>query len=184
MKRTVCLLAGLWSLLCGLTFANQNTTMETKTLVACFSATGTTRAVAQQIAELTGADLFEIVPAEPYTSSDLNWRNEQSRSSMEMADPKARPAMAKPSPDMSRYDTVYLGFPIWWDLPPRIIQTFIEQTALKGKTIIPFATSGSSTISHSVHFLIKTYPSLQIHEGRLLNQATPQTLRAWLKIAN
>ena len=118
MKRTVCLLAGLWSLLCGLTFANQNTTMETKTLVAYFSATGTTRAVAQQIAELTGADLFEIVPAEPYTSSDLNWRNEQSRSSVEMADPKARPAMAQPSPDMSRYDTVYLGFPIWWGPAP------------------------------------------------------------------
>ena len=144
MKRTVCLLAGLWSLLCGLTFANQNTTMKaSKSLVAYFSATGTTRAVAQQIAELTGADLFEIAPANPYTSSDLNWRNEQSRSSVEMADPKARPAMAQPSPDMSRYDTVYLGFPIWWDLPPRIIQTFIEQTALKGKTIIPFATSAA-----------------------------------------
>ena len=97
MKRTVCLLAGLSSLLCGLTFANQNTTMETKTLVAYFSATGTTRAVAQQIAELTGADLFEIAPANPYTSSDLNWRNEQSRSSVEMADSKARPAMAQPS---------------------------------------------------------------------------------------
>lgn len=185
MKRTIYLLAGFCCLLNGITFAQTNTTMKTsKSLVAYFSATGTTSAVAQQIAELTGADLFEIAPAHPYTSSDLNWRNEQSRSSVEMADPKARPAMAQPSPDMSRYDTLYLGFPIWWDLPPRIIQTFIEQTALKGKTIIPFATSGSSTISHSVHFLVKTYPSLQIHEGRLLNQATPQTLRAWLKIAN
>ena len=114
MKQTVCLLAGFCCLLNGITFAQTNTTMKTsKSLVAYFSATGTTRAVAQQIAELTGADLFEIVPAEPYTSSDLNWRNEQSRSSVEMADPKARPAMAQPSPDMSRYDTVYLGFPIW-----------------------------------------------------------------------
>lgn len=158
--------------------------METKTLVAYFSATGTTRAVAQQIAELTHADVYEIAPAVPYTSADLNWRNEQSRSSVEMADPMSRPAMAQPSPDMSRYDTVYIGFPIWWDLPPRIIQTFVEHTALGGKTIIPFATSGSSTISNSVHFLIKTYPSLQIHEGRLLNHATPQTLRAWLNVAN
>ena len=184
MKRTICLLVGLWSLLCGLTFANQNTTMETKTLVAYFSATGTTRAVAQQIAELTHADVYEIAPAVPYTSADLNWRNDQSRSSVEMADPMSRPAMAQPLPDMSRYDTVYIGFPIWWDLPPRIIQTFVEHTALEGKTIIPFATSGSSTISNSVHFLIKTYPSLQIREGRLLNHATLQDLRTWLKVAN
>ncbi|MGN0234961.1 MAG: flavodoxin [Paludibacteraceae bacterium] len=184
MKRIICLVAGLWCLLSGLTFANQNTTMETKTLVAYFSATGTTRAVALQIAEISGAEVYEITPAVPYSPADLNWRNEQSRSSVEMADPAARPALAEQALDINRYDTVYLGFPIWWNLPPRIIQTFVERFPLQGKTIIPFATSGSSTISNSVHFLIKTYPSLQISEGRLLNHATPQDIRAWLKVAN
>ena len=115
-----------------------------KALVVYFSATGTTKGVAQRLAGAIGADIFEIVPAQPYTDADLNWRNKQSRSSVEMADRKSRPAIAKAAPDLAAYKTVFVGFPIWWYREPSIIDTFVESNAeaLDGKTVVPFATSG------------------------------------------
>lgn len=141
-----------------------------KTLVVYFSATGTTARAAQRIARETGADLYEIRPAKAYGAADLDWRNARSRSSVEMNDPKARPALAAPAADLSDYEVVYLGYPIWWDMAPRVVQTFLENHDLKGKRIIPFATSGSSGIANSVSELRKAYPELDWREGRLMNR--------------
>ena len=114
-----------------------------KSLVAYFSPTGSTKAVASTLAEAIGADLFEIVPEVPYKPGDLNWMDKNARSTIEMNAPDARPAIAK-QPDVSAYDKIYVGFPIWWYVAPRIINTFLEGCELSGKTIIPFATSGGS----------------------------------------
>lgn len=182
MKNNLCItLLMLCLTLSSLSFSQ--TTMHTshKTIVAYFSATGTTRAVAEQIAKQTNATLCEIAPLAPYTAADLDWHNERSRSSIEMNDVKARPAMIPIQADIAVCDTLYLGYPIWWDLAPRIINTFIETCSLEGTTIIPFATSGSSTIGNSVCELKKTYPALHIQQGRLLNNASEQTIRNWIK---
>ena len=112
-----------------------------KTLVAYFSATGVTERVAKMIADVTGADLYRITPEQPYTAADLDWRNEQSRSSLEMKDPSSRPAIAGKMEDIKTYDVIYLGFPIWWYTAPTIINTFIESNDLHGISIVPFATS-------------------------------------------
>ena len=113
-------------------------------LVAYFSASGRTARLAQTIAQAAQADLYEIRPAQPYTSADLNWHDAHSRSSVEMKDPACRPAIAGDLPDLSRYDTIFVGFPIWWYQAPRIIETFLESYDLSGKTIVPFCTSGGS----------------------------------------
>ncbi len=131
-------------------------TMNAKTLVAYFSATGVTKAAAEQIAAEQNADLWEIVPNEPYTAADLDWRNDQSRSSIEMKDPAERP-MIKMCTDISSYDTIYLGFPIWWNTCPRIINSWIDNNDLTGKRIILFYTSGSSTIDGALNDLRTTY---------------------------
>ena len=123
-----------------------------KTLVAYFSATGTTERAARKIAASTGGDLYEITPETEYSSANLNWNDRQSRSSVEMADPEARPVMKGPKADVSGYDTIYIGYPIWWDLAPRIINTFIESHNLGGKTIIPFATCPSACMSGFFRF--------------------------------
>ena len=115
-----------------------------KRLVAYFSCTGTTAKVAETLAESIGADIFEIEPAVPYTAADLDWRDNTSRSSVEMNDPHSRPAVASKRDNMADYDTVLVGFPIWWYVAPTIINTFLESYDLQGKTIIPFATSGGS----------------------------------------
>lgn len=184
MKRLIIIIGALSCLLGGGLFAQtqKTNTMNTvnKTLVAYFSATGTTRSVAEKIAAVAGADLCEIAPAVRYTNADLDWRNDRSRSSIEMADKKSRPAMQPVKIDMQTYDTVYLGFPVWWDVAPRIINTFIETCSLQGKTVILFATSGSSTITNSMADLRKTYPDLNITGGKLLNNSTEKTIRRWL----
>lgn len=146
-------------------------TMEAKTLVAYFSATGTTKAAAEKIAKEQKATLWEIEPAEKYTAADLDWRNKQSRSSIEMADPESRPAI-KQCTDIQPYDVIYVGYPIWWGICPRIINTWIDNNLaqLEGKTLIPFATSGSSTIEQSVEYLRKTYPTLTWKDGKLCNK--------------
>ena len=118
-------------------------------LVAYFSATGTTKKVAEELAELEPADLFEIVPKQPYTAEDLDWRNETSRSSVEMNDPNARPEMLDTVASMSAYDTIFLGFPIWWGREPSIVDTFLDAHDLKGKTIVPFCTSGGSGMGNT-----------------------------------
>ena len=143
--------------------------VESKTMVVYFSATGTTKAAAQKIAKEQNAVLWEIEPAEKYTAADLDWRNKQSRSSIEMADPSARPAI-KQCTNIQPYDTFYVGYPIWWGICPRIIDSWLENNLpqLEGKTLIPFATSGSSGIEQSVDYLRKTYPGLKWEDGKLI----------------
>ena len=153
-----------------------------KALVVYFSATGTTKGVAQRLAGAIGADIFEIVPAQPYTDADLNWRNKQSRSSVEMADRKSRPAIAKAAPDLTGYKTVFVGFPIWWYREPSIIDTFIESNAeaLAGKTIVPFATSGGSGMGDSSANLQALAPKAKVTEGRRFRASVDaDTLKAW-----
>ena len=150
------------------------------TLVAYFSASGTTAQAAKTLAEATGADLFEIEPEAPYTAADLNWNDRRSRSSREMADEKCRPAVAGDALDMSRYDTVFLGFPIWWYVEPRIIDTFLEAHDFSGKTIVPFATSGGSGLGRAPERVAALAPGATVTEGRLLNgRPSSDDLRAW-----
>ena len=115
-----------------------------KKLVAYFSASGTTKEAAERLAKAAGADLFEIKPTIPYTSADLNWMDKESRSSVEMNDPDSRPEIAETMPNMADYNTVFIGFPIWWYVAPHIIHTFLESYDFTGKTLVPFATSGGS----------------------------------------
>ena len=152
-----------------------------KTLVAYFSATGTTERVAKMLAEVAGADLYRIEPETPYTAADLDWNDKNSRSTLEMHDPKSRPAIKGRCERMADYDIVYIGFPIWWYTAPTIINTFIESYDLKGKTLIPFATSGGSTIKKSADDLKKAYPELSWGTARLLNGATRQTIEQFVK---
>lgn len=154
--------------------------VNAKTLVAYFSATGTTKAVAQDLARVGGFDLWEIEAFEPYTEADLDWRNKQSRSSLEMSDLEERPTI-RICTDLRPYDTIYLGFPIWWGICPRIIQSWVENNLLDGKKLIPFATSGSSTIDKAVQFLHDTYPQYNWQNGKLLNEYTDKTLKEWIK---
>lgn len=145
--------------------------MNAKTLVAFFSATGTTKLAAKTLAAQNDAVLWEIEPAERYTSADLDWRNPQSRSSVEMNDPEERPTI-KQCTNVTPYDTIYLGFPIWWGICPRIINSWLDnnEPQLQGKVMIPFATSGSSGIEEAEDYLRKTYPSLTWQKGLLLNK--------------
>lgn len=153
-----------------------------RALVAYFSATGTTARAARTLAEAVGADLFEIVPEQPYTAADLNWNDKNSRSSREMADEKCRPAVAGDSPDMSRYDTVFVGFPIWWYVEPRIVDTFLEAHDLSGKTVVPFATSGGSGLGKAPQRMATLAAGATVTEGRLLNgNHGADELRAWAK---
>ena len=137
-------------------------------LVAYFSASGVTESAARQLAEVTGAELHEIAPAEPYSSADLDWTNKKSRSTVEMNDGASRPALAEPRTDLTAYDTVYIGFPIWWGVAPHAVNTFIENNDLAGKTVVVFATSGGSGLSPAVRDLKKKYPALDIREGKLI----------------
>ena len=154
-------------------------TLTSKTLVAYFSATGTTRAVAEIIAAEKQADLFEIEPKEVYTDADLDWTDESSRSTVEMKDTLCRPEMKAAEKDFSAYDTLYVGYPIWWGVAPRIINTFLDGLDLTGKTVIPFATSGGSGVEQSVEALKKEYPAAHVLEGLLLND--PSQVAASIK---
>ena len=150
------------------------------TLVAYFSATGTTAHAAKALAEAIAANLFEIVPEQPYSAADLNWNDKNSRSSQEMADEKCRPAIAGDAPEMSDYDTVFLGFPIWWYVEPRIVDTFLEAHDFSGKTIVPFATSGGSGLGKAPQRMATLTPGATVTEGRLLNgRLDADDLRAW-----
>ena len=153
---------------------------ENKPLVAYFSATGTTAKAARIIADVTGGTLYEITPTQAYTSADLDWNDRRSRSSVEMNDPQSRPEMKDTEIDMAAYSVVFIGYPIWWDLAPRIINTFIESQDLTGKTIVPFATSGGSGINNSVRELKRAYPGLKWQDGRLLNGTSRSTVQNWV----
>ena len=143
--------------------------MSGRALIVYFSASGTTARVARKIADATGADLYEIRPAQPYTEADLDWTDKKSRSTVEMNDRSCRPAMAEPVPDMSQYDTILVGFPIWWYVEPRIVDTFLDSCDLSGKTVIPLATSGGSGIDRAESNLRSNYPRANWGRGRLLN---------------
>lgn len=174
MKKILMVLSAVFV---GLTaFAQQG---ANKVLVVYFSASGTTAAAAAKLAEATGGELLEIEPEKRYTAADLDWRNEQSRCYVEMHDLKYRPAIKKTEVKMSDYDTVYIGFPIWWNIAPTIVNTFIEAHDLKGKTVVPFATSGGSTIDNSVKELKKAYPAIDWQEGKLLNRMDVTAIREW-----
>jgi flavodoxin len=147
----------------------QNNNNMKKTLVAYFSATGTTKAAAEQLAKEKNADLFEIIPEQKYTTADLDWTNKQSRSSVEMKDLSSRPAVSSHIDNIDQYDTIYIGFPIWWYTAPTIINTFIEAYDFSGKVLGAFATSGGSTITKSANDLKKAYPQYTWLEGRLMN---------------
>lgn len=137
-----------------------------KILVAYFSATGSTATVAKHLAKVLHGDLFEIAPKVPYTPADLNWTDRNSRSSVEMRDPDCRPAMLSPVPKTQSYDVIFLGFPIWWYREPSIIDTFIENCDLTGKTIVPFVTSGGSELGPSGENIQKFAPQAIIQKGR------------------
>lgn len=154
---------------------------DKKVLVAYFSASGVTRGVAQQLAEVTGGTLHEIKPEQLYTDADLDWRNRQSRSSVEMQDKSSRPAITDKLSDMKDYSVVYVGFPIWWNTCPTIINTFMEAYDFQGKTVIPFATSGSSSIKKACEDLKAAYPSINWMEGKLLNRVSKDDLKKWVE---
>ncbi len=161
----------------------QNTQEEVKmkTLVAYFSATGTTKALAEKISEVTGGDLYEIKPETPYTSADLDWTVKTSRSSVEMADKASRPAIQKDLEGTENYGTIYIGFPVWWYTAPTIINTFIEAYDLSGKTVVFFATSGGSTIDKANAEFKTAYPNIKWVDGKVLNRATLEDVKAWIE---
>ena len=177
MKRTILAAAAV---LLTLTACGQNNNKEMKTLVAYFSATGTTEAVAKDLAEVAGATLYEIKPEVKYTAADLDWRDKQSRSSVEMNDKSSRPAIVKDLADADSYDVIYIGFPIWWYTAPTIINTFIETYGFAGKTVIFFATSGSSGIEGADKQFHAQYPDINWKAGKLLNRASKETIQAWV----
>lgn len=152
-----------------------------KKLVAYFSASGTTKKTAQMVADAAGADLYEITPKEAYTSADLNWMDKKSRSSVEMNDKKFRPEIVDNNVDISNYDTIILGFPIWWYVAPTIINTFLEKHDFSGKKIVLFATSGGSGFGNTVKELKPSAPSAQFVEGKILNNANKQEIEKWVK---
>ncbi|MDR3730190.1 MAG: flavodoxin [Oscillospiraceae bacterium] len=145
-----------------------------KTLIAYFSASGVTAGAAREMADAIGADLYEICPAAPYTDADLNWMDKKSRSTLEMNDPACRPAIASQVERMEQYDTVFVGFPVWWYVEPRIVDTFLESYDFTGKTMIPFATSGGSGISKAEKSLREHCPGGNWKKGRLVNSGAAE----------
>ena len=155
-----------------------------KVLVAYFTASGgnVTGKVAERLAEAVGGDLFEIVPETLYTAEDLDWRNKESRSTIEMQDRNSRPPIASKVEDMAQYDTVFVGFPVWWYREPSIIDTFIEQYDFTGKTVVPFATSGGSKIGETGKNLKELAPDAKVEEGlRFAADVTVEELKDWAK---
>ena len=151
-------------------------------LVAYFSASGETARLARTIAEVTGGDLFEIQPEVAYTAADLNWNDKHSRSTVEMNDAGSRPAIADEVADMEQYDTVFVGFPIWWYQAPRIIETFLESYDLAGKRVIPFATSGGSGMGKTAEILKASCPGAAMDNGRRLSsRESAASVRKWVE---
>ena len=152
-----------------------------KALVTYFSASGVTKGVAERLAKIANADLVEIIPEKRYTSADLDWRDKNSRSSVEMKDLNSRPAIANHIDNIADYQTVYIGFPIWWYTAPTIINTFIEAHDLSGKNVVLFATSGGSTIDKAAKDLQEKYPEIHFVGSALLNSPSDEDLKAIVK---
>ena len=161
-------------------YAEEDDSMK-KRLVAYFSAGGTTKKVAEMIANCANADLIEITPKTPYTERDLNWMDKKSRSSIEMSDKTYRPELLDIDIDMNTYHEIILGFPIWWYVAPTIINTFLEKYDLTGRKIVLFATSGGSGFGNTVKELQPSAPGAEIVEGKLLNRANKQEIENWVK---
>ena len=154
-----------------------------KTLVTYFSASGVTRKTAEALAKLLEADLFEITPAELYTAEDLDWRNKQSRSTLEMADPDCRPATVGEVENFDQYDTVFVGFPIWWGREPSVVDTFLDAYDFTGKKIVPFATSGGSGIGKTAERIQSIVgEGVTVNEGqRLGGEISEEDLKLWME---
>ena len=151
-----------------------------KTLVAYFSASGVTKKLAQTLAEATGADLFAIEPTVPYTKADLNWMDKQSRSTIEMQNPASRPEIAGTCKNIADYDTVFVGFPIWWYVAPTIVNTCLESCDVTGKTVGPFDTSGGSGMGGTNKALAQSCKGARLLEGKVFRSSTDaQALRKW-----
>ena len=156
-------------------------TAVNRTLVVYFSATGTTKGIAERLASITGADIYEIVPTEPYTSNDLNYNDSSTRATREQNNPAARPAISGTVAYMADYDVIYLGYPIWWGQAPKIMYTFVESNDLSGKTIVPFCTSGSSGIGSSAANLSKSAPGAVWMDGKRFGGGVSDAdLQAWI----
>lgn len=152
-----------------------------KKLVAYFSASGITKRLAVNLAEVAGADLFEIVPEQPYTQNDLNWNDPNSRSSVEMkGDRTFRPAVASKVQNMDAYDVVFVGFPIWWYVAPTVINTFLEQYDFAGKTIVPFATSGGSGMGNTNVELAPSCPGATLVQGKVFPSFNKSQMKSWI----
>ena len=152
-----------------------------KRLVAYFSASGTTKKAAEMIASAVDADIYEIVPKQPYSKADLNWMDKKSRSSVEMSDKKYRPEIADANAHIDEYDEIILGFPIWWYVAPTIINTFLESYDFSGKKIILFATSGGSGFGNTVSELKISAPYAVIAEGKVFHRVVKQEITEWVK---
>ena len=189
MKNIMLIIIGIIIVSAGVVFAFNNTKTNDDTpankniLVAYFSATGTTKRVAQNLAKATGGDLYEIKPVKAYTSADLNWQDSNSRSSVEMNDPKSRPEIVTGDLSIENYDTIYLGFPIWWGTAPKVVHTFLEKYDFSGKEIIIFATSGSSGLGNTANTLEQSVSkTATIIEGDVLNSnPSVEDLKQWVK---
>ena len=190
MKKIMLIILGILIVSTGVVFAFNSTTKantDTPTnkniLVAYFSATGTTKRVAENLAKATGGDLYEIKPVKTYTSADLNWHDGNSRSSVEMNDPKSRPEIVTGDLSFENYDTIYLGFPIWWGTAPKVVHTFLEKYDFSGKKIIIFATSGSSGLGNTANTLKQSVSkTAAIIEGDVLNSnPSAENLKQWVK---
>jgi flavodoxin len=165
--------------------ADTNASTGADTIVVYFSATGTTKGVAERIASVTNADVFELIPAEPYSDADLNWNDPNSRTTIEMNDPDVRPAIANDTVDLNGYTTVYIGYPIWWGDAPRMMSTFVEAHDFSGKTVIPFCTSGSSPIGRSGSNLASQAGSGNwLKGGRLDADISESELTDWINSVN
>lgn len=155
------------------------------TLVAYFSVSDKTEHIAEEIAQLTEADLFEIKPVNPYTKNDINWRDKNSRSSQEEANADARPEIADKVTNFDQFENIFIGFPIWWHTYPRIINTFLDSYNFEGKTVIPFATSGGSGIDKAEKNLKADLPSSKILDGKVFNNNPDiSTIESWIKTLN
>lgn len=187
MKKILSLLFLIGIVICGCSQnKNQNTMaqdqpLKSKTLVTYFSASGVTKVVAEKLARPMGADISPILPETPYTDADLDWRDKNSRSSVEMRDKNSRPAIKKTVDDISSYENVYIGFPIWWYTAPTIINTFIESYDLTGKNVYLFATSGGSSIDRAFRDLKEKYPKINFVDAKLLNSPTDDEIKSFIK---
>ncbi len=190
MKKIILIILGILIISAGVVFAlnnnakvNADTSANKNVLVAYFSATGTTKRVAENLAKAVGGDLYEIKPVKAYTNADLNWHDSNSRTSVEMNNPKSRPEIITGDLSFENHDTIYLGFPIWWGTAPKVVHTFLEKYDFSDKKIIIFATSGSSGLGNTANTLKQSVSkTAKIIEGDVLNSnPSVEDLKQWVK---